>query len=171
MSRRSPFTSATFIAASLALAGCASTLSGVGGSNHYGCKAPPGTVCTSVSGVYANGPSGKAAPVRSGTRPGAAPAPEPYGALTIPSTSHPNPVDTESLRTTPRVLTLWIAPWEDRDGDLHEAANVHVLVNTGRWRTEHVRPARVHVPEVVAPATTKPAPKDAIPADDPPQAR
>src|SRR5512142_2510596 len=38
----------------LALSGCASTMSGVGGTDSYGCKAPQGAICTSVSGVYAN---------------------------------------------------------------------------------------------------------------------
>ena len=35
-------------------AGCASTMSGLGGEGSYACKAPEGTQCTSVSGVYAN---------------------------------------------------------------------------------------------------------------------
>ena len=39
--------------ASLA-AGCASTLSGLGGTQTYACKAPEGVLCTSVAGVYAN---------------------------------------------------------------------------------------------------------------------
>ena len=38
----------------LTLAGCASTLSGVGGVDGYACKAPEGAMCTSVSGIYAN---------------------------------------------------------------------------------------------------------------------
>ena len=46
-----------------------------------------------------------------------------------------------TIRSNPRVLRVWIAPWEDSDGDLHEEAFIHVLVDTGRWLTEHVRPA------------------------------
>ena len=44
----------------LVLGGCATTLSGVGGSQRYACKAPPGVQCTSVSGVYANAVRGMA---------------------------------------------------------------------------------------------------------------
>ena len=36
------------------LGGCASTMSGLGGEGSYACKAPVGSQCTSVSGVYAN---------------------------------------------------------------------------------------------------------------------
>ena len=37
-------------------------------------------------------------------------------------------------------MALWIAPWEDADGDLHEASFVHVVIDTGRWLIERVRP-------------------------------
>ena len=42
----------------LSLGGCASNLSGVGGTPTYACKAPAGAQCTSVSGVYANAGQG-----------------------------------------------------------------------------------------------------------------
>ena len=44
----------------LGLSGCASSLSGVGGTQNYACKAPIGALCTSVSGVYANALHGMA---------------------------------------------------------------------------------------------------------------
>lgn len=62
-----------------------------------------------------------------------------------------------ALRTAPRVLRLWIAPWEDSDGDLHEASTVHVLIDHGRWLIERVRPAprgpRMGVTPPSAPST------------------
>jgi conjugal transfer pilus assembly protein TraV len=51
------------------------------------------------------------------------------------------PPSPASLRAPPRVVRLWIAPWEDSDGDLHEASLVHIVVDTGRWLIERVRPA------------------------------
>ncbi|MEK7838640.1 MAG: hypothetical protein AAB328_11750, partial [candidate division NC10 bacterium] len=48
----------------LALSGCASTLSGVGGADGYACKAPEGALCTSVSGVYANSAQGMPKPTK-----------------------------------------------------------------------------------------------------------
>jgi hypothetical protein len=44
--------------AALGLSGCASNLSGIGGTPTYACKAPAGAQCTSVSGVYANAGQG-----------------------------------------------------------------------------------------------------------------
>lgn len=123
--------SLTVLALAGMLGGCASSLSGLGGTESYGCKAPDGVQCTSVSGVYAN------------TRAGEHRAPTPdklgpaqYGASSLAAASAiPSP-----LRSAPRVLRLWIAPWEDRDGDLHEESVVNVVVDPGRWLIEHVRP-------------------------------
>ena len=180
----------------LGLGGCASNLSGVGGSPTYACKAPAGAQCTSVSGVYANagqgarqllgsdasravgsgalgtpvadatshGPlvrSGAGAPAPkvspAETRPAPAPA---SGATTVAPTAPSGAVPAQSaaaLRTAPRVLRLWIAPWEDSDGDLHEASTVHVLIDHGRWLIERVRPAprgpRMGVTPPSAPST------------------
>lgn len=145
----------------LLLTACAGGMSGLGGSPNYGCQAPKGTVCTSVSGVYANSQAGDRSPVWSilpaeASKPGAdktAESPSPSNEV-APSQSAP-----EALRTAPRVLRLWIAPWEDSDGDLHEASFVHVLVNTGQWRMARVRPAQDVKPEVTRPAPTPtPAP-------------
>lgn len=136
-----------------ALAGCAGGFSGLGGSSQYGCQAPKGSACTSISGVYANGPQGQRTVVSTGTKPTAT---APYAAnagATNPTT--PDPARSEALRTTPRVLRLWIAPWEDSDGDLHDESALHVLVDTGRWRVPHVRPAQKPAQDVKAPATTR----------------
>ena len=143
-------------AAVLGLSGCASTLSGVGGTATYACQAPVGAQCTSVSGVYANAGQGarqllgtqQPRPVASGAL-GAAPTPS---AITAPT---PSPaVAPAPLRTAPRVLRLWIAPWEDSDGDLHEASTVHVLIDHGRWLMEAVRPAPRGPRMGVTPPTT-----------------
>ena len=192
----------------LGLSGCASNLSGVGGSPTYACKAPAGAQCTSVSGVYANAgqgarqllgsdtlrtggsgalgaPAADAAPhrpvVRSGavgpvssataieprpttTNPqaaaaGSAPAVSPIASLAAAPATSP-----AALRTAPRVLRLWIAPWEDSDGDLHEASTVHVLVDHGRWLIERVRPA----PRGPRMGVTPPAAPSAAPESAPP---
>ena len=154
-------------AALLALTGCASTLSGIGGTEHYACKAPIGAQCMSVSGVYANARLGAVQLTQ------AQPLPEdlPKAADALPTTTNapaaapkqissqtatPISAATTPLRSAPRILRLWIAPWEDRDGDLHEAAAVHVLVDHGRWLIEHVRPARQQPPSGVTPPATLP---------------
>jgi conjugal transfer pilus assembly protein TraV len=141
------------LAVTAALAGCASSMSGVGGTGTYGCKAPEGSQCTSVSGVYANTRHGSTRPTTTSANA------ETYGApSSAPQTHHLSISPTPSLRSNPRVLRLWIAPWEDRDGDLHEGSIVHVIVDTGRWLMEHVRPNRRAPFDAVAPPA---APTDA----------
>jgi conjugal transfer pilus assembly protein TraV len=81
----------------------------------------------------------------------------------------PNAASGHSLRSNPRVLRLWIAPWEDADGDLHEEALVHVVVDPGRWLVEHLRPARrPRMVGVAPPAAPLPTPSTDRPAGDAP---
>lgn len=151
--------------ASLAMSGCASSLSGVGGTQNYACKAPEGALCTSISGVFANSAQGTLRPTGFPTN---QPANKPPAAASAAALATVSPIsgtapvapsrattanvsDRPALRANARVLRVWIAPWEDSDGDLHEDALVHVLVDTGRWLIEHVRPASRNRMESVAP--------------------
>lgn len=133
----------------LALSGCASSLSGVGGAGHYACHAPEGAQCTSVSGVYANSIHG--------TQPRHAPSETQHLHKAPASMAAAEQSSTEAdaeLRSKPRLLRVWIAPWEDSDGDLHEANSVHMLVDSGHWLIEHVRPApRTQRDAAIPPAT------------------
>lgn len=141
------------------LGGCASTMNGLGGEGSYACKAPVGSQCTSVSGVYANSIHGQ---------PPASALPKPAkehtstaAAATTASASIAAPglgAPPSALRSQPRVLRLWIAPWEDADGDLHEASVVHVLVDTGRWLIERVLPANRQRVDAVRPPAPSTAP-------------
>jgi len=153
-------------------AGCASTMSGLGGEGSYACKAPVGTQCTSVSGVYANsihGPVPASALPRPATASASAPS-APSGAsgsATAAALSTP----ATPIRSQPRVLRLWIAPWEDADGDLHEAAVVHVLVDTGRWLIERVVPANRNRVDAVRPPIPSSAPASGAPSASEPASR
>ena len=153
----------------LALSGCASTLSGVGGADGYACKAPEGAMCTSVSGVYANSAQGMPKPAKPPEKKSAPAAPAIYGASSI-APGRPAPAPSASIRSDPRVLRLWVAPWEDADGDLHEEALVHVVVDTGRWLIEHVRPvSRSRVDGVAPPVSPAQEPSSTkAPTETPP---
>ncbi len=161
---------ATALIFALALSGCASTLSGVGGADGYACKAPEGALCTSVSGVYANANQGMPKPAKTPEHPFQTVTPVIYDATsTAPDKSAA--LIGGPIRSNPRVLRLWIAPWEDADGDLHEAALVHVVVDTGRWLIEHVRPAaRTRLDGVEAPVSSAQDPAPAKAPGDTPQA-
>lgn len=160
---------ATALTFAVALSGCASTLSGVGGADGYACKAPEGALCTSVSGVYANTAQGISKPAKPPKHQFQTATPVIYGATSI-APDRSAAVPGGPIRSNPRVLRLWIAPWEDADGDLHEAALVHVIVNTGRWLIEHVRPAaRSRVDGVTAPVSSAQDQSPAkAPGDTPP---
>ena len=170
--RRRSFALVVGAAAALS-GGCASTMSGLGGEGSYACKAPVGSQCTSVSGVYANSIHGQP-PASALPKPADPPAKT--SASTTPlatgasPTTTPRAVDKSptSLRSQPRVLRLWIAPWEDADGDLHEASVVHVLVDTGRWLIERVVPTSRNRIDAVRPPLPSPAPASgSAPGTDP----
>lgn len=148
-----------------ALSGCASGMSGVGGAEGYACKAPQGALCTSVSGVYANSVHGL--PKRA-KAPDKKSPPADYGAASI-APARPAAAPGSAIRSNPRVLRVWIAPWEDADGDLHEEALVHVIVDTGRWLIEHVRPVSRNRLDGVAPPVTPPG-QEPSPAKTPSEA-
>ena len=128
------------IVVAVLLAGCAS-LSGVGGESHYACPAPQGVRCGSVTANYLQSlPGDRPGRLTSGagseserTHPAAEPAPAQAAPAANPDAAMP-------LRSPPRILKLWVAPWEDRDGVLHDAAFVFVPIDHGRWLLQHGRP-------------------------------
>jgi conjugal transfer pilus assembly protein TraV len=154
---------APLLLTALMLAGCASTLSGVGGVDGYACKAPEGAMCTSVSGIYANSAQSMPRPATPSAQKLPSNEPVAYGAT--PLAPGRTAAASSSLRSNPRLLRLWIAPWEDADGDLNEEALVHVVVDSGRWLIEHVRPAANRRMDGVAPPV--PPVQDLSPAKAP----
>ncbi len=45
------------------------------------------------------------------------------------------------LRTPARVVRIWIAPWEDDEGDLHMPGLVYTEVESRRWQVGLTRPS------------------------------
>lgn len=149
-------TGAVALALAVSTAGCVS-LSGLNGSPRYACQAPEGVTCQSVSGTYANtaGPwatrpsLNPATPSTNAEPAGTVPlAPAPGAAMATGPSSMP-PADGLPLRAAPRVLRLWIKPWEDADGDLHDQGHVYVQIDDGRWQIDHLQR---RIREAAAPA-------------------
>jgi conjugal transfer pilus assembly protein TraV len=131
----------------LSLGAC--SFSGLSGATSFSCKAPPGVTCESLSGVYENSIQGnllwqrsqkgktkemsdnapdkpaKAVPISVVTATG----PEVVGAGAMP------------LRSEPRVLRIWVAPWTDADGDMQDESYTYTVVDDGRWMIENAREA------------------------------
>lgn len=40
------------------------------------------------------------------------------------------------LHTPPRLLRIWVAPYQDTEGDLHDQKFMYVMVHSGRWLLE-----------------------------------
>ena len=117
------------------LSACAN-MAGLDGKSEFACRAPDGVVCTSVSGVYANTLAGTLP-----TRPASETDPKPpaaeprsYGASPPAGTA---PAAGTPLLSPPRVLRLWLAPWVDEDGDLHDQAYLYVMWHRGAWPLGH----------------------------------
>jgi len=115
------------------LTGCASTLSGLDGETKFACRAPEGVSCASLSGVYANAVANNLPALRK----------EGNGATSAETPAKPGeiigraPSSGDPIRTRPKVLRLWIAPWEDSEGDLHDQSYIYVVADLGRWVIEH----------------------------------
>ncbi|MCL2590065.1 MAG: TraV family lipoprotein [Betaproteobacteria bacterium] len=136
------------------LLGC-SSMSGLGGSSSFACKAPDGVACESVSGTWANAVAGNLPRQQNKSTSQPSPQKDPappaafYGAT--PGTQ------STALRSNAHTLRLWIKPWVDIDGDLYDNAFIYVQVNSGKWLLDHIeRPTREAFAPLRAP-TASPA--------------
>ncbi|TWI69291.1 conjugal transfer pilus assembly protein TraV [Pseudoduganella lurida] len=148
---RTPSASIVLAAAIASLAGC-QAISGLQGSTpRFACKAPDGVTCTSVSGVYANLEQ-RARPPAQPSLPTAA-APNGHTLLPLAPARAGQP-----LRSEPRVLRIWIAPWIDDEGTLHDQSYLYTQIDAGRWligevRKEAAAPALRRADPVAAPGS------------------
>ncbi len=154
------------------LTACGS-MSGLGGSSEFQCSAPTGIPCRSVGAVDHAVQTGK---LRPNTEPVGEreirQAPQPSKGTQAPLEGmrmRPALLSAEdaeaglgAIRTEPTVIRIWIAPYEDADGDLHEASRVYLQIDSGRWLIETNRdrirrefgpqPARANASAGTAPA-------------------
>lgn len=130
-----PMRGVTMLAACLSLCACAN-ISGLDGSTEYGCKAPQGVRCESVSGNYYNATQNNL-PAQRERRKGN-PAPETPAAPTETAATDKVAIPSP-LRAQARVLRLWFKPWEDADHDLVDQGFVYVQIDPGRWLIDHVQ--------------------------------
>lgn len=137
----------SMLMACLSISACAN-ISGLGGSSEYGCKAPQGVRCESVSGNYYNAlknnlPSQRErreAHAASNLNPRTPAVHAESAAATNAPTLGKTTTDTASpLRAQARVLRLWFKPWEDADRDLYDQGFVYVQIDNGRWLIDHVQ--------------------------------
>ena len=131
--------------------GC-TNMSGLDASSNYSCPAPAGVVCKPMSEVYRS-------PARSGST-----VPADSEMTTVHEVKSTNfgsrlatsalldtpflPDDKFPLRSQPKVLRIWAAPYADTDGDLHEDHRMYLQVDSGHWMIEH---HQAHIQDAFAP--------------------
>ena len=149
MKTYAPFRSLAIVGACVSLTAC-SSISGLDGTSSYSCKAPPGVKCDSVSGTYYNALQNNLPSQRkslpqapSGVPNSAAPAGQDATVSTSIGSTVPPRVGGGNqpalLRAAPRVMRLWIKPWEDSDRDLNGESTVYVRIDDGRWLVDHIQ--------------------------------
>lgn len=127
--------------ASLLLAACA-----LGTQSRYSCGIPDGPPCQSVLATYAQtsapgapmAPAGaRSAPSRRPERPALRLAQTPEGDLVFepdPFVTNRSSPETLAEREPAIVMRIWIAPWQDAQGDLHGATYRYTEIAPARWR-------------------------------------
>lgn len=145
---RNPISIGWPMAIAAVLSGC-SSMSGLGGSSQFSCKAPDGVKCESMTGVYHNAlaenlPSQRNMSLpRNGARSneGLFKTAAPYRDLAAPIASAQEVLNSP-IRSAPKTLRLWLAPYQDQDGDLHDARYVYVLATEGNWLVDREIPLK-----------------------------
>lgn len=122
------------------LSGCLS-MTGLTGNEKFACKAPDGVSCTSVSGVYANAQQNNLPALQARARadtsaPATDAAPARPGTSALPVMAAGMPI-----RSQPRMLRIWVAPWRDEDDALHDQSYLYMMIDPGQWQVEHSRAA------------------------------
>ena len=120
------------------ISGCGSMTGFTDSGSKFACKAPPGVICTSVSGVYANAQQNNLPVLQSGTRPAMASYAMPTGGAALPMAAAGMPI-----RSQARVLRIWVAPWRDEDDTLHDQSYMYVMIDPGKWLVERSRESTV----------------------------
>ena len=153
---------------------------GCGTTSKFTCGAPQGIPCLSVQEVYER--TEFSSSITADSQPPAASMPAASLSYTSPDTVRPAPVVIEegslmiaptdsspapvsdALLTGARVIRVWVAPWEDRRGDLHMSGYVFSEVQGRRWRVGNTPPASRPVLRLLESASNPPNPSSLDPA-------
>ena len=105
--------------------GCASTVMGFGESD-LSCPYPEGESCQSLETAYANSVSEQDAQDQAASvaAPGAG----------LPKQALPQRMPSgQPLLSDPKILRVWIGPFEDNAGRFHDQSYVYTVVREGEW--------------------------------------
>ncbi len=125
------------------MAGCMN-MSGLDANSSFSCKAAPGVTCQSISGVHQNASAGNLPFQRNGegaaSEDGQKDEKKIYGAQKPDGKVSPRDMNAAysgmPVRQPPLVLRVWMAPYEDESGDLHDQSYFYTMVHSGKWMIE-----------------------------------
>lgn len=66
-------------------------------------------------------------------------------------------------RAPEMILRIWVAPFIDQDGDLHDQHTMYSTVRTARWAPETLSVEKTDEPRVLRPLDKKPEPRATVP--------
>jgi len=124
------------IAAMVTLSGCANQL--ISGNSNFGCSGiPNGKPCISTEDAYedSNRSLSKSA-WRDDSKGTGKPTKAVKVVANIEQTKNimlPESDDPKPIRTPANVMRIWVAPWEDKHGDLHMSSLVYTEIKARRW--------------------------------------
>jgi conjugal transfer pilus assembly protein TraV len=129
------------------VAGCA----GFDSESKFKCKAPDGISCSSLSGAYANAVEDNlpGSPQKATSRKNKKEEVAQAIAGVAPETDKP-------VLSTPVVLRVWVAPWEDERKVLHDQAYLYAVVDPGHWQIAHNKNKLIKQYRVLSPLVRKP---------------
>lgn len=127
---QSPILILLVLSISMTLTGCATS---------YGCKGmPEDPTCLSTTEAYqvtdnalsnhADDRTEATKALATETKSNTLPRPTPYQPNRMPKIDDPTPI-----RTPAQVMRIWIAPWEDSDGDLMVSNYIYTELEPRRW--------------------------------------
>jgi conjugal transfer pilus assembly protein TraV len=101
----------------------------------YGCPAPDGVQCKPISEVYsstllAKGQFQERSTGEAKSKKGSLPKPASPAMESLPGLPSIPPAP---IRSAPKILRVWVAPWIDAEGDLHQESYIYIVVDQGKW--------------------------------------
>jgi conjugal transfer pilus assembly protein TraV len=120
------------------LSGC-SSLSGLDAKDSFTCKATGGVSCESMTHIYNRTQAGTLPAQQAQPPAKAVEASSTYRSRETPALIGTTMTSGQPLRSQPQVVRLWIAPWVDVEGDLHDASYIYMSVGQSRWLIEHTK--------------------------------
>lgn len=159
-------TIAAALTISVGMSGCAMT--GLDAQKTFTCKAPAGIGCSSLSGVYANAVADNLP--GSPNKTSSTQKKKTYGGSLVVGEA---PANGMPILSEPKVLRVWVAPWEDNHKVLHDQAFLYAVADPGHWQIAHSKRQIANEYRVLEPAvkqsTDKPQPEKQLPQYQIPQ--